>query len=89
MHCDLEILESLVFNKLKPSFASTISNELIEECESFTKNGTSKIKKSLIMDVLEIKDNQIIEIYIHEHQDKLISLADTLYSYISDTEIVL
>ena len=34
MHCDLEILESLVINKLKPSFASANPNELIEECES-------------------------------------------------------
>ena len=83
MHYEFEILDSLVLDKLRPSFAFSLPDESLAECLSIALTEKSRIKRNLYKSVFELKEDRLIEIYIHNHQKRLIFLADNLHDYLN------
>lgn len=89
MHSELEILKSLVFDKLSFSTPETTTNLKIEELLCLAQTEQIKIKRKLFETCYQLTDEYRLDLYIHSIQNEITHLADLLYNYIGSDEIIL
>jgi hypothetical protein len=84
---ELEILGDLVQNKLNPLKGITESPEVLEEWFAVIQIEELKVKSKIAEIVLKLPNETHIEIFVHNYQRRLTTLADKLYTYQNFNEI--
>ena len=88
MLSELEILESLVLNKLSLNY-SEASNPTFEELVCIAHCEQKKIKNKLVETFFNLTDEVRFEFYIHKIQNDLTQLADHVYAYLDTEDAIL
>ena len=80
MHCDLEILEDLVLNKLCSSNLNIDSVNILEAWISIAQKCKEKFHINLLKTIFN-QDKYQVESYIQSVQSKLIFISNVLFSF--------
>ena len=87
MFHELEIIDDFVLNKLNPLNCTAESPEVLVEWLCVLQTEEHNIKTKIAEDALKLPNETHIEVFIHNIQRRLTTLADKLYSYQNFNEV--
>jgi hypothetical protein len=88
LHSVLEILEKLVFDRLLSVNADHTTNHTFVDIIDIAQSQQKKVLNKLVETYFNVTDVSRFELYIHKIQNDVTHLADQLYNFLDQEEII-